>query len=192
MRRYMDPRVLVALAVDREVHGMRAALVVFMAVVVLGLTLPFQGCGDNDNSVELPCCPACGDGVCSGDEVRCNCPFECSDDRVCFAFVPTCGDGICQQFASPGESHERCPEDCPLACRRGGPFDVDASHPRLRGAGCPSGTTEAYRDNKLLVCNNCDRPSDCHSREQCQTVCGPGCENDTGSCCARRDCVPSH
>jgi hypothetical protein len=56
---------------------------------------------------------------------------------------------------------------------------------------CPEGTTEAYRDGSLLVCNTCASDADCASNQQCQTVCGPGCENDTGNggCCGVRECI---
>jgi hypothetical protein len=62
------------------------------------------------------CCAVCGDGVCSGDEGDCNCFEDCARDQVCLQVLPTCGDGKCQPNYSPGESHERCPQDCPLAC----------------------------------------------------------------------------
>jgi hypothetical protein len=98
---------------------MRARFVVVLMVFALSIaTLPFGGCGDNDNSVAVPCCPVCGDGVCSGDEFRCNCSQDCGvRDDPCAAILPVCGDGFCQPNSSPGESHERCPEDCPLDCR---------------------------------------------------------------------------
>jgi hypothetical protein len=75
-------------------------VVVLMMIGLVTVTLPFGGCGDNDNSAPPPCCPVCGDGACSGDE------------RTC-AIINECGDGICQV----SESQERCPEDCPLDCR---------------------------------------------------------------------------
>ena len=169
---------------------MRTGLLVLAAAAALAVTLPFQGCGDNDNSVGLPCCSVCGDGVCSGDETICNCPGDCASRvEICTANVPDCGDAHCELHADPGESHERCPQDCPLTCRACGAFDVDAHHQRIRGDACPTGTTEAYREGALIVCNNCDHILDCHGNEQCRTVCGPGCENDTGGCCVRRDCV---
>jgi hypothetical protein len=62
------------------------------------------------------CCAVCGDGVCSGDEGVCNCPGDCSASQLCLQILPTCGDGACEPNSSPGESHERCPQDCPLAC----------------------------------------------------------------------------
>jgi hypothetical protein len=97
---------------------MRTVLGAAVILFALAVVVPFQGCGDNDNSIGLPCCPVCGDGVCTGDEMRCNCLSECADDLGCMAFIPTCGNGVCDRLASPGESHERCPEDCPLACRQ--------------------------------------------------------------------------
>jgi hypothetical protein len=97
---------------------MNARMLIGIAALLLAAAaVPFQGCGDNDNSGALPCCPVCGDGVCEGDEQRCSCPADCDDRRICVATVPTCGDGSCQRNFSPGESHERCPTDCPLECR---------------------------------------------------------------------------
>ncbi len=62
-----------------------------------------------------PCCPVCGDGACGGDEISCNCSSDCPP-LFCTQVIPTCGNGVCELGAAPGESHERCPEDCPLAC----------------------------------------------------------------------------
>ncbi len=94
---------------------MRARVFLVLACLALMVaTLPVGGCGDNDNSVA--CCPVCGDGVCSGDEIPCGCPEDCGGS-VCTLIRPDCGDGICQQSGSPAESHERCPGDCPLDCR---------------------------------------------------------------------------
>jgi len=92
---------------------MRARFV--MMVLLLGLsiaTLPFAGCGDNDNSAPVPCCPVCGDGVCSGDENGCNCG-DCEDPVCTQVLEGVCGNDRCEA----NESHERCPEDCPLDCR---------------------------------------------------------------------------
>jgi hypothetical protein len=101
---------------------MRARFLVVLACLALAaVTLPFGGCGDNDNSGP-PCCPVCGDGVCSGDERPCGCSQDCGNDVVCTQILTgVCGDGICQRSGSPAESHERCPEDCPLDCRPCGP-----------------------------------------------------------------------
>jgi hypothetical protein len=66
-------------------------------------------CGDR--------CAVCGDGICEGDEGNCNCRGDCPPLVACLTVVPTCGDGVCEYGASPGESHESCPEDCPC----GGP-----------------------------------------------------------------------
>ena len=65
-----------------------------------------------------PCCPVCGDGMCEGDETVCNCDSDCLDGcgGSCLFFVPVCGDGTCDLCAGPGESHENCPQDCPLVC----------------------------------------------------------------------------
>jgi len=167
---------------------MRTVLLVVVALAVLALTLPFQGCGDNDNSVAPPCCPACGDGVCSGDEGPCNCAIDCNQpSMVCTQVVHTCGDGVC---GANGESHESCPEDCPLDCRRCGAFEVHARNHAFRGDACPPGTTEAYRDGRFLVCDSCVDDRDCANGETCVTHCGPGCENDTGGCCPQRECFP--
>lgn len=103
---------------------MRAVIIALTGVLVLAIALPFQGCGDNDNSVAPPCCPACGDGVCSGDEGPCNCGIDCKQpSTVCTQIVHDCGNGVCSPNGSPGESHERCPVDCPLSCRQCGDFD---------------------------------------------------------------------
>ena len=91
---------------------------VWAAVAVLIVAIPvassLHGCGDDDGT---PCCAVCGDAVCGGDENNCNCPDDCASSMVCLAILPTCGDGRCESGASPGESHERCPEDCPANCR---------------------------------------------------------------------------
>ncbi len=70
-----------------------------------------------------PCaraCPRCGDGVCEGDETSCNCPADCTRGEVCgemCQLIPiSCGDGFCALCTLDGESHESCPEDCPLVC----------------------------------------------------------------------------
>jgi hypothetical protein len=57
------------------------------------------------------------------------------------------------------------------------------------GSACPAGTSEAYRDGDLIVCNSCETNAECPSRV-CVTQCGPGCENDPEGCCAVRDCLP--
>src|SRR5258705_11673217 len=97
---------------------MRARLLVVVACVgFVAFALPFHGCGDNDNSSGAPCCPVCGDGVCSGDENGCNCRQDCrSEGTFCTQILPVCGDGHCTRNANPGESHENCPADCPLEC----------------------------------------------------------------------------
>ena len=94
---------------------MRARFVVVLMLLGLSIAaLPFGGCGDNDNSTPVPCCPVCGDGVCSGDERICVCrDCQAPPDVVCAEPVFNCGDGACLS----GETHERCPEDCPLDCR---------------------------------------------------------------------------
>jgi hypothetical protein len=169
---------------------MRTALLALIAVVAVAITLPFQGCGDNDDSVALPCCPACGDGVCGGDETGCNCDDDCGDGPVtCTADIPECGDGACDTLANRGESHESCPRDCPLACRRCGEFEVHTGHHVFRGDACPSETEFAYRDGTFLVCHSCTNAADCSDGAPCLTVCGPGCENDAGGCCGVRRCV---
>jgi hypothetical protein len=95
---------------------MRARFLLVLACLALAaMVLPFGGCGDNDNST-LPCCPVCGDGMCSGDEHSCSCPQDCGS-TVCLQIIPTCGDGVCETEGSPAESHENCPADCPLRCR---------------------------------------------------------------------------
>ena len=171
---------------------MRARFVVVLMLLGLSVaTLPFGGCGDNDNSAPVPCCPVCGDGVCSGDERSCNCPQDCRDPgSMCVATIPHCGDGFCQVGFSPGESHERCPEDCPLDCRA-----CEENQLRLvgdglggRGSTCPDGYTEAYRDSGFLVCHSCESDADCSDGETCATRCGPGCEDDTRGCCPLRTC----
>jgi hypothetical protein len=164
-------------------------LVVVVLLALVPLTLPFQGCGDNDNSGP-PCCPACGDGVCSGDERGCNCTQDCGA-TVCTQVRPVCGDGVCERSGSPGESHERCPADCPLDCRQcESPFQVFAHGTSAPGSACPAGTTEAYRDSGYIVCDDCAANRDCEAGSECLTRCGPGCENDTGSCCPVRVCTP--
>jgi hypothetical protein len=169
---------------------MRTALVALACLVVLAIVLPFQGCGDNDNSVALPCCPVCGDGVCSGDEGPCNCGLDCNQpSTVCTQIVHDCGDGVCSANGSPGESHERCPADCALACRQCGAFEVVARGRSFRGDACPPGTTEAYRDGHFLACDSCADARDCQDGEACVTRCGPGCEHDSGGCCPLRECA---
>lgn len=91
----------------------RRFALVLMGLVLFGATLPFGGCGDNDNSQGVPCCPVCGDGVCSGDEKTCSCQRDCAPPDVVCGVLMHCGDGVCQG----GELHERCPDDCPLECR---------------------------------------------------------------------------
>lgn len=168
---------------------MRAVIIALTGVLVLAIALPFQGCGDNDNSVALPCCPACGDGVCSGDEGPCNCGIDCQPTTVCTQIVHDCGDGVCSPNGSPGESHEQCRKDCPLACRQCGSFEVHARRHVFRGDSCPPGTTEAYRDGNLLVCHDCNDARDCENGAACRDLCGPGCEHDSGGCCPQRQCV---
>src|SRR5258705_9052537 len=132
---------------------MRAVIIALTGVLVLAIALPFQGCGDNDDS--LPCCPVCGDGVCQGDERGCNCRADCGDE-VCAAIAPFCGDGVCFRFGSPGESHERCATDCPLDCRRcSESFQVYVRGQTGPGSECPPGTTEAYREGNVIVCDSC-------------------------------------
>jgi len=93
------------------------ALLLVAALSLAAFSFMSQGCGENDNSSPLPCCPVCGDGVCEGDENPCNCGADCQSGVVCALTVPTCGDGVCDHVGSPAESHERCPADCPLTCR---------------------------------------------------------------------------
>ncbi len=57
------------------------------------------------------------------------------------------------------------------------------------GSACPSGTTEAYRDRDTIVCHSCRADADCNSGHLCALVCGPGCEDDTGSCCGVWTCL---
>ena len=60
-------------------------------------------------------CPVCGDGVCEGDENKCNCPdFACAGvgPTICTG-TAVCGDGLCDSTAENGESHETCAVDCP-------------------------------------------------------------------------------
>jgi hypothetical protein len=86
-------------------------ILVVAGFALVALALPFQGCGDNDNSGP-PCCAVCGDGLCRGDETSCNCGRDCGDG--CVSVPRLCGDGTCH----PSESHELCPADCPLDCRQ--------------------------------------------------------------------------
>jgi hypothetical protein len=81
--------------------------------------LPNEYCNLGDcPSVECPCCPVCGDGVCNQtDESPCNCPADCEGTPGCGPETPTCSNSNCERFANPGESHQTCPQDCPLACR---------------------------------------------------------------------------
>lgn len=170
---------------------MRARFVVVLMLLGLSIaTLPFGGCGDNDNSAPVPCCPFCGDGVCSGDEVPCNCSQDCGPrDNPCAAIVPRCGDGSCQRNFSPGESHERCPSDCPLDCRQcSGGSRVFFDGAVFPGSSCPSGSTEAYRDGDYVVCDACTDGTLCANGAQCTLRCGPGCEDDIGGCCPVRVC----
>jgi hypothetical protein len=163
---------------------MRARIVVVLAGLVLSIAaLPFGGCGDNDNSA--PCCPVCGDGVCTGDEQGCNCPQDCAP-TVCTALLTVCGDGDCQRTGSPAESHERCPADCGLSCQCASRVFVNGIV--SDGSSCPAGTTEAYRDHGVIVCDACATSRDCDGGLGCHTQCGPGCENDTGGCCPVRVC----
>lgn len=166
-------------------------LVMVAVLLALAAMLPVGGCGDNDDSTAgIPCCPVCGDGVCTGDERPCGCRQDCPDDgESCVAEVPVCGNGVCDVRHDPAESHERCPEDCPLDCRICGGFVVDVNGTRRPGTACPVGTTEAYRDGTLIVCNTCSIDPECPAGARCQGVCGPGCENDAGSCCLVRNCV---
>lgn len=165
-----------------------------MMLMLLGLavaTLPVGGCGDNDNSVGVPCCPVCGDGVCSGDETGCNCGQDCDDGLVCRQIESVCGDGVCDRGSSPSESHERCPEDCPLDCGICEENQLRLAGDGLsgRGSSCPAGYTEAYRDSGYLVCDVCKDGERCRTGAACTIVCGPGCEDDTGGCCPMRVCA---
>lgn len=57
------------------------------------------------------------------------------------------------------------------------------------GTACPAGSPEAYRDGSKLACHACQTDADCPSEHpKCETVCGPGCENDTAGCCPVQDC----
>ena len=79
--------------------------------------LPNEYCDVGDcPSVECPCCPVCGDGSCTGDESPCSCPADCGAG-TCNPGPATCGDFLCDTFATPGERHETCAQDCPFACR---------------------------------------------------------------------------
>lgn len=170
---------------------MRARFVVVLMLFGLSIaTLPFGGCGDNDNSAPVPCCPVCGDGVCGGDEDGCNCGRDCDDGVVCRQVESVCGNGICERGSSPGESHERCPADCPFACRACEENQLRLAGDGLsgRGSSCPDGYTEAYRDSGFLVCHSCATDADCSEGETCATRCGPGCEDDARGCCPLRTC----
>jgi len=171
---------------------MRARFVLVLVCVALAVALlPVGGCGDNDNSAPpLPCCPVCGDGVCGGDEGTCDCRQDCIGGGVICPGPRTCGNGLCDRAATPGESHERCPEDCPLDCRIcEGNLRVYVNGGSTRGAACPAGTTVAYRDGDILACHSCTDDADCDEGAECSFHCGPGCENDTGGCCGVRGCI---
>jgi hypothetical protein len=172
---------------------MTLAVVGVVAVAVSAVAL--HGCGDDDHGhPRETCCPVCGDGICSGDENGCNCGADCSG-AVCPAILSECGNGTCERQASPGESFERCPQDCPLECPRCERSDhhVFLGQRRIAGETCPHDAAEAYRNDNLVVCHRCDTDLDCAAvgsvEDQCQFRCGPGCENDTGSCCGVRECV---
>jgi hypothetical protein len=79
--------------------------------------LPNEYCDLGDcPAVECPCCPVCGDGICVElAESPCSCPADCGTG-TCDPQPPTCGNFNCERFATPGESHETCPQDCPFAC----------------------------------------------------------------------------
>ncbi len=170
---------------------MRARFVMVLMVFALSIaTLPFGGCGDNDNSAPVPCCPVCGDGVCGGDENGCNCGSDCDGGEVCTTIKSVCGDGVCQRGASPSESHERCPEDCPLDCRVcAEDLQVFLNGETFRGSACPPGSTRAYRDGIHLVCHGCNAIDECPDGKLCTEFCGPGCEDDTSGCCPVRACL---
>lgn len=168
-------------------------LIVLACLAVVTLTLPFHGCGDNDNSGGAPCCPVCGDGVCSGDEGTCDCPQDCIGGGViCPQIVPVCGDGFCERAASPGESHENCAADCPLECRECAvSLDVWVNHRISPGSKCPPGTTLAYRHGNTLVCHACEPNGICESGHRCGAACGPGAvDDDASSCFPIRVCEP--
>ncbi len=111
-----------------------------------------------------PCCPVCGDGVCEGDETMCNSPDDCSDGggscRACLDYVPRCGDGQCEVCASPGESHENCPEDCPLLCRDCAPHCCV----------CPGLTMCALVERCPLALPECRLGPACTQREECLRI----------------------
>ncbi len=61
------------------------------------------------------------------------------------------------------------------------------------GAACPPGTTKAYQAGHVLVCHECADDRECVSDpdgKSCKSICGPGCENDSGDCCPARTCLP--
>jgi hypothetical protein len=84
-------------------------------------------------------------------------------------FVASCGDGssdngVSTVFVAGGES---------------------------AGTHCPKGTTKAYQEGSVLVCDSCATDADCSDGHPCLAVCGPGCEHDTvGGCCPVRECFP--
>ena len=69
-------------------------------------------------------------------------------------------------------------------------FEVDVDGERRSGSTCPLGTTEAYREGSLIVCNGCAIDPDCGEGRRCSIQCGPGCEDDTSGCCPVRRCAP--
>ena len=54
---------------------------------------------------------------------------------------------------------------------------------------CPEGSSQAYVDGDLLVCDACLDEDDCDSGQTCSAVCGAGCEGDAGGCCPVNVCA---
>ena len=174
---------------SRRLAMWSGTIVVVLAVVAAGL----HGCGDDDHhQITEICCPICGDGICSGDENDCNCGMDCHGGGICTQLLSQCGDDVCEPTLSPAESSERCPQDCPFECPRcpRSRRRVYLGIRRIVADACPTGATEAYREDDRIVCHRCAIDTDCLSPgDRCQMVCGPGCENDSGGCCGVRECL---
>src|SRR5262245_44900817 len=83
-----------------------------------------------------------------------------------------------------------------VSCGDGGGSGEDAGVTLVHAFGitssgkhCPEGTTRAYRDGSLLVCNSCTTDADCATDHRCRFLCGPGCESDTAGCCGVEECI---
>jgi hypothetical protein len=111
---------------------------------------PFAYNPGQEDSDAYPVTPTCMDGICEGDENGCNCPQDCGP-TYCLDYVPVCGNGQCELIASPGESHENCPQDCPQPTATDGYGDACDNCPFIINPG----QSDRDRDRVGNYCDNC-------------------------------------